>query len=81
MTAVSKAPKVMAEALSARIAKKTWAKLSPEAKRHMMKVNAEIIRKDLTRQAVRDPKNIVIAGAVGVGIAAGLYALLRNNKK
>lgn len=81
MTAVSNAPKIMVEAVSAKVAKKAWDKLSPEAKRRIMKVNAEIISKDLARRAVRNPKNIVMAGAVGLGVAAGLYALLHNRKK
>jgi len=81
MAGVSNASKALVEAVSAKVAQKAWNKLSPEAKRQIMKVNMDIIRRDMTRQAVRNPKNIVLAGAVGVGVAAGLYVLFGGNSK
>lgn len=81
MAVANKAPEFVADALTAKAGKKIWDSLSPEAKRRIIKTNAGIISADMARQASREPKNWVIAGTVALGVAAGVYALLRRNNK
>ena len=81
MSVVKEAPKVVGDALTAKAARKIWDSLTPEAQQRLVKANAGIISADIARQAGRNPRNLVIAGAVAVGVALGVYALLRRNNQ
>jgi hypothetical protein len=81
MSVVKEAPKVVGNALTAKAGRKIWESLSPQAKRRLIRTNAGIIGAEMARNFVRDPKKMIIAGAVSAGIVLGIAALLRKNKR